>query len=131
MHIFRKTALYNKELIKLNFSKRRHLLKNCSIMIAQRCYLLLIFMEPGTVCETMPHMLQKVPKIPRTSWPDVSSSPVHLYDTKPRINQTNRNIVSHAKKKSRKTIQNTPFQQHTIFSNTEMLWGGINVLFCK
>ena len=23
---------------------------------------------------------------------------------------------------SRKTIQNTPFQQHTIFSNTEMLW---------
>ena len=28
---------------------------------------------------------------------------------------------------SRKT--NTPFQQHTIFSNTEMLWGGINDLF--
>ena len=24
----------------------------------------------------------------------------------------------------RKTIQNTPFQQHTIYSNTEMLWGG-------
>ena len=27
----------------------------------------------------------------------------------------------------RKTIQNTPFQQHTIFSNKEMLWGGF---FC-
>ena len=26
----------------------------------------------------------------------------------------------------RKTIQNTPFQQHTIFSNTEMLW----IVFC-
>ena len=25
---------------------------------------------------------------------------------------------------TRKTIQNTPLQQHTIFSNTEMLWGG-------
>ena len=30
---------------------------------------------------------------------------------------------------SRKTIQNTPFQQHTIFSNTEMLWGGFLFLF--
>ena len=29
----------------------------------------------------------------------------------------------------RKTIQNTPFQQHTIFSNTEMLWGGFLFLF--
>ena len=26
--------------------------------------------------------------------------------------------------KARKTIKNTPFRQHTIFSNTEMLWGG-------
>ena len=30
---------------------------------------------------------------------------------------------------TRKTIQNTPFQQHTIFSNTEMLWGGFLFLF--
>ena len=30
---------------------------------------------------------------------------------------------------SRKTIQNTPFQQHTIFSNTVMLWGGFLFLF--
>ena len=32
-------------------------------------------------------------------------------------------------KKAHKTIQNTPFQQHTIFSNTEMLWGGFLFLF--
>ena len=30
---------------------------------------------------------------------------------------------------SRKTIQNTPFQQHTIFTNTEMLWGGFFFFF--
>ena len=29
---------------------------------------------------------------------------------------------------TRKTIQNTPFQQHAIFSNTEMLWVGF--FFC-
>ena len=29
----------------------------------------------------------------------------------------------------RKTIQNTPFQQHLIFSNTEKLWGGFHFLF--
>ena len=27
-------------------------------------------------------------------------------------------------KRPRKTIQTTPFQQHTIFSNTKMLWNG-------
>ena len=30
---------------------------------------------------------------------------------------------------SRKTIQNTPFQHYTIFSNTEMLWDGFLFLF--
>ena len=30
---------------------------------------------------------------------------------------------------TRKTIQNTHFQQHTIFRNTEMLWGGFLYLF--
>ena len=29
----------------------------------------------------------------------------------------------------RKTIQNTPFQQHPIFSNTEMLWGGFLFMY--
>ena len=35
--------------------------------------------------------------------------------------------ISHLK--TRKTIQNTPFQQHTIFSNKEVLWGGFLFLF--
>ena len=34
-----------------------------------------------------------------------------------------------AKRRDFKTIQNTPFQQHTIFSNTEMLWVGFLFLF--
>ena len=31
---------------------------------------------------------------------------------------------------TRKSIQNTPFQQHTIFSNTEMLWVVFFFFFC-
>ena len=39
------------------------------------------------------------------------------------------NSMSSQWQKARKTIQNTPSQQHPVFSNTGKLWGGFHFLF--